>query len=195
MVALLARQTVSFLFRLVRYTKFIQNGNSISKHCQQWNPIFFLRHFIFAFFSLDSLAVLHRGSIMNQLVMQFARGAIFAHGYVDSSALLKSVCVRLIWVICRCLLTVNARRQIKSFDGAAAFLQLIWNIAFVETFNCRINKADVEFYIFYRGTCFRITSSLLCCVINFSSHVRKYVNFRRKENYFNRRRFMISPCN
>lgn len=47
MVALLARQTVSFLFRLVRYTKFIQNGNSISKHCQQWNPIFFLRHFFF----------------------------------------------------------------------------------------------------------------------------------------------------
>lgn len=57
---------------------------------------FFSTFFFFAFFSLNSLAVLHRGSIMNQLVMQFARGAIFAHGYVDSSALLKSVCVRLI---------------------------------------------------------------------------------------------------
>lgn len=53
MVALLARQTVSFLFRLVRYTKFIQNGNSISKHCQQWNPIFFLRHSFFLLFFLS----------------------------------------------------------------------------------------------------------------------------------------------
>lgn len=196
MVALLARQTVSFLFRLVRYTKFIHNGNFISKHCQQWSPIFFLRHFCFAFFFLSihlrfSTAV----RLWISLSWQFARNAIFAHGYVDSSELLKSVCVRLIWVICRCLLTADARRQIKSFDGAAAFLQLTWNIAFVKTFNYRINKADVEFYIFYRSTCSRITSVLSRCVINFSNRVRKYVNFRRKETYFNRRRFMIFPCN
>lgn len=88
MVALLARQTVSFLFRLVRYTKFIHNGNSISKHCQQWSPIFFLRHFCFAFF----FSRFTRGSPPRFDYESACHGSLHETQYLPTGMLIRASC-------------------------------------------------------------------------------------------------------